>query len=60
MVDSSVVYAWHMFLSAETANMTNNPRLCVMVILISAWGIRLTYNFYIKGGFSGGEDYRWN
>jgi len=19
----------------------------------------LTYNFYIKGGFSGGEDYRW-
>lgn len=20
---------------------------------------RLTYNFYIKGGFSGGEDYRW-
>ena len=55
-----VVYAWHMFLSsAETANMTNNPRLCVMVILISAWGMRLTYNFYIKGGFSGGEDYRW-
>ena len=21
--------------------------------------LRLTYNFYIKGGFSGGEDYRW-
>ena len=21
--------------------------------------MRLTYNFYIKGGFSGGEDYRW-
>ena len=20
---------------------------------------RLTYNFYIKGGFTGGEDYRW-
>eukprot|EP00494_Astrolonche_serrata_P027140 UN27403 len=37
----------------------SNPRLCVMVLLVSAWGIRLTYNFYIKGGFSGGEDYRW-
>ncbi len=21
--------------------------------------LRLTYNFFIKGGFSGGEDYRW-
>ena len=54
-----IVYAWHMFLSADNANLTTNPRLCVMVVLISAWGMRLTYNFYIKGGFTGGEDYRW-
>ena len=54
-----IVYAWHMFFSAENANLTTNPRLCVMVVLISAWGMRLTYNFYIKGGFTGGEDYRW-
>ena len=27
---------------------------------ITIWGLRLTYNFYRKGGFSkGGEDYRW-
>jgi steroid 5-alpha reductase family enzyme len=26
----------------------------------SVWGLRLTYNFYRKGGFKkGGEDYRW-
>ena len=30
-----------------------------MTLLVTAWGARLTYNFYIKGGFSGGEDYRW-
>lgn len=28
--------------------------------LITLWGLRLTYNFYRRGGFSrGGEDYRW-
>lgn len=30
-----------------------------MSILSTLWGLRLTYNFYIKGGYSGGEDYRW-
>lgn len=35
-------------------------RLLVMAGLVSAWGIRLTYNFQRKGGFRlGGEDYRW-
>ena len=35
-------------------------RLNVMAILITLWGIRLTYNFAIKGGYQkGGEDYRW-
>ena len=40
------------------------PRLVMMAILVSAWGIRLTYNFSRRGGFSirfwsGLEDYRW-
>ena len=35
------------------------PRLLAMAFLSTAWGCRLTYNFWIKGGFSGGEDYRW-
>lgn len=31
------------------------------VLVITAWGIRLTYNFHRKGGYrKGGEDYRWN
>jgi steroid 5-alpha reductase family enzyme len=30
-----------------------------MAVLVTLWGCRLTYNFVIKGGFSGAEDYRW-
>ena len=38
----------------------SNTRLNVMAGLITLWGIRLTYNFAIKGGYKkGGEDYRW-
>jgi len=39
-------------------------RSLVAAILITLWGIRLSYNFALKGGFSwlpwkGEEDYRW-
>lgn len=47
------LYCWHWYASAPS------PRLLLMSLLASAWGIRLTWNFYLKGGFSGGEDYRW-
>lgn len=30
-----------------------------MAILVTVWGVRLSANFAVKGGFSGGEDYRW-
>ena len=31
-----------------------------MALLSTLWGLRLTYNFWRKGGYSsGGEDYRW-
>lgn len=30
-----------------------------MSLIATIWGIRLTLNFWLKGGFSGGEDYRW-
>lgn len=41
-----------------------SPRLLVMTILVSAWGLRLSYNFSRKGGYNiipwrGAEDYRW-
>jgi steroid 5-alpha reductase family enzyme len=35
-------------------------RLLLMLLLVTAWGLRLTYNFARKGGYApGGEDYRW-
>jgi steroid 5-alpha reductase family enzyme len=41
-----------------------SPRLLVMALLVTVWGIRLTYNFARKGAYSlkfweGEEDYRW-
>ena len=40
------------------------PRIILMAILVTAWGIRLSYNFSRRGGYSirfwtGEEDYRW-
>jgi len=41
------------------------PRLFLMASLVTIWGLRLTYNFYRKGGYNiipwkGEEDYRWS
>jgi len=36
-----------------------SARLDVMAALTLAWGVRLTFNFARKGGYSGVEDYRW-
>jgi len=40
------------------------PRLVLMALVVSAWGLRLSYNFSRRGGYSwkfwtGTEDYRW-
>lgn len=37
----------------------SNVRLRVMCGMTLIWGVRLTYNFARKGGYSGEEDYRW-
>lgn len=38
----------------------SNPRLTTMFALSLLWGIRLTYNFWRKGGYHyADEDYRW-
>jgi steroid 5-alpha reductase family enzyme len=51
-----VVYVW-VFAAAGGAA---NPRLLIMAVLVTVWGIRLTFNFARKGGYArGGEDYRW-
>ena len=41
-----------------------SPRLILMALLITIWGLRLSYNFYRKGRYNiipwkGTEDYRW-
>jgi len=42
-----------------------SPRIWLMTTLVTFWGLRLSYNFYRKGGYNvipwkGEEDYRWN
>ena len=50
-------FAYHQ--SACTA-LPLSGRQRVMLGLTCVWGVRLTYNFYRKGGYKrGGEDYRW-
>lgn len=41
-----------------------SPRLSIMACLVIIWGLRLSFNFYRKGGYNiipwkGEEDYRW-
>jgi len=54
-----LAYVW--MVAVESAY---EPRLVLMAVLVSAWGIRLSYNFSRRGGYSwkfwtGEEDYRW-
>jgi steroid 5-alpha reductase family enzyme len=53
-----VVYVW-IFALAGISGGEDATRLIVMALLVTAWGVRLTYNFARKGGYSGVEDYRW-
>jgi len=51
-----VVYVW---VFAGSAGL-QDARLNLMAVLVTLWGVRLTYNFTRKGGYApGGEDYRW-
>ncbi len=54
-----LAYAWYI---AYAGGMSD--RLILMAILVSIWGIRLTYNFSRRGAYTlkfwaGEEDYRW-
>lgn len=55
-----LVYVWLVAIQSGF-----EPRLVLMAVLISLWGIRLTFNFSRRGGYSirfwtGEEDYRWS
>ena len=53
------VYLWVFAVTAMSAG-SADPRLVVMAVLGTLWGVRLTLNFARKGGYRpGGEDYRW-
>jgi steroid 5-alpha reductase family enzyme len=53
------LYAWVLTIDAGYP-----PRMLLMALVATIWGIRLTYNFSRHGGYSwkfwsGAEDYRW-
>ncbi len=49
-----VVYLWVFAAHAHDARVT------LMAVLVTCWGVRLTFNFARRGGYArGGEDYRW-
>lgn len=54
-----IYYVWQVAQAGDFA-----PRLVLMAVIVSIWGIRLTYNFARRGAYSwkfwsGEEDYRW-
>ena len=53
-----IAYSW------ITAAIFPSARVFIMAALVTAWGLRLSYNFSRKGGYNlipwkGEEDYRW-
>lgn len=54
-----LAYVW---ITAVKSGM--EPRIVLMALVVTVWGLRLTYNFSRRGGYSirfwtGEEDYRW-
>jgi steroid 5-alpha reductase family enzyme len=52
------VYVWIFAVAAVIAG-EDAGRLILMAVIVTAWAVRLTYNFARKGGYTGMEDYRW-
>lgn len=55
-----LVYVWYF-----AAQGGYHPRLLLMALLVTLWGLRLSYNFARRGGYhwipwKGEEDYRWS
>jgi steroid 5-alpha reductase family enzyme len=66
-----MVYVWYIAVQSwqpwqiVTQNVTYSGRVVWMAILVSIWGLRLTFNFWRRGGYHwipwrGEEDYRWS
>ncbi|MGD2035448.1 MAG: DUF1295 domain-containing protein [Bacteroidales bacterium] len=55
-----ILYVWYFAIQGGLS-----ARLLLMSVLVTFWGIRLTYNFSRRGGYNiipwkGEEDYRWS
>ena len=55
-----IVYSWYFASASEWQS-----RVVIMAILITIWGLRLSYNFARRGGYhwkfwEGKQDYRWD
>ncbi|RHY22895.1 hypothetical protein DYB36_007375, partial [Aphanomyces astaci] len=46
-----VLYSWNYLFVAWSRGLAADVRLVVLVLLITQWGCRLTFNFYRKGGY---------
>lgn len=58
-----VVYSWTIYAWPSSHHAGHNTRLFVVATIITIWGVRLTYNFWRRGGYGNlithEEDYRW-
>jgi len=54
-----VFFAWYYAYRSIADNGAGALAVCVAAVLVTLWGIRLTFNFARKGGYKGLEDYRW-
>lgn len=54
----SILPALYVVVFAAAAGF-DDVRLNAMAVITVLWGIRLTFNFARRGGYSGVEDYRW-
>lgn len=59
-----VVYSWHFHYHDSLLHKGRlNPRTLFISLLITLWGLRLSFNFWRKGGYGNlithEEDYRW-
>lgn len=57
------IYAWHFFIHRSLFETQDHNRLLLVCVLMTWWGLRLTFNFWRRGGYGNlihhEEDYRW-
>ncbi|XP_065186223.1 uncharacterized protein LOC135817051 [Sycon ciliatum] len=52
----TLIFAFH---PSTRSGAPGQERVMIMAGLTTLWSVRLTFNFWRRGGYSGMEDYRW-